>query len=634
MGLRSRCLAAFKHKKIMAIDTETTGLNPWGERHEDGTYPARPFAVSWCDQDGETGYVRWEVDPETRRVIYEDGPAKVAIVNQLLTDPETIKVFHNSGFDVNQFKCAGFEAIKGWIFDTKDMAHVATRGGEMSYGLKPLCDKFFEFSQEDQKDLLDSVKDARRDAKARGWAIAERGKFGKQPVMADYWLGDPELCERYAVQDAERTQLLFQFLRDIILKDKGMKRTIVRETLLYMGPIRSMEQSGVQVLPKYVYKLEKFYQSYMDKQKEVLAKEGYPDVNPRSPKQLAQIFIEDRGLEPLRKTPKGNPKMDGEFLQHYTDKGDKVASALLEYKNAAMAISGFLTQYQNYWAKEGDIYVLHPSIRQTGAITGRMSSSDPNLMNVASETTGRKRSKIGMRPRETMGPRPGHVWYLPDYSQIEVWLFACLSGNEPMQKALLSGVDFHGWVAQNVWGNASDFEERRPYYRKCAKLVMFCKLYGGGIGKLAMLLHCEYKEALEFNAEYEQKLTGIAEFIEKMSRRASLKGYIENPFGRSYMIDPGFEYRAVNYLIQGTAADVLKEALIYTHHMLAKRWKGCRILLSLHDEIMIEVPRPMHSKKLMRETIREMQRAAEPLGLPIPLPVGVKIAAVHNAAVS
>lgn len=339
---------------------------------------------------------------------------------------------------------------------------------------------------------------------------------------------------------------------------------------------------------------------------------------------------------------------------------DPLATAILEYKAAGQTIGLFLDIYDQYaieerWVdvcdrhrkiceeagqeydeldvvgfygtpdKYGNVWILHPGYKQTGAVTGRLSCADPNLMQVASETTGRRKSKIQSRPREAFGPRPGCYWYLPDYSQIEVWLFAFASEEEAMQDILLSGRHFHTEIAIKVFGARADFKSNKEYYVKCAKLIMFAKLYGGGINKMASLLKTNHEDAKRFIEQYEAELPGVNRFMKRMINRAMRDGVIYNPFGRRYEFSVDFAYRSVNYLIQGTAADVMKNALIRINRMLKQKWPHVRLLLTIHDEIIVEVPAVFHSRELMRDVVREMQGDQELLKLPVPLPVEMKV---------
>jgi DNA polymerase I len=392
--------------------------------------------------------------------------------------------------------------------------------------------------------------------------------------------------------------------------------------------VKRMEERGVRYHPEASSSLRKFYLSYMSEWKKKAEMDGGKGLNFNSPQQLRKLFIDERGYSPKDVTPAGNGKMDGEFLQIIANKGDKLARAILEYKGASHMLRDFLDQYDRKKVEEKPgVWVLHPNYRQVGPRTGRFACGDPNLMQVAATDGGRKRADIVLRPRETMGPREGYVWYMPDYSQIEVWLFAYSAGEEKMIEALRSGRDFHGTIAWNVWHEAPDYETEKKHYRKRGKLLMFCKVYGGGAKAVADLLGCTVEEAQKFISDYERGLPGVRPFIKRMSVRAERDGYIYNTFGRKFEIDPKYSYKSVNYLIQGTAADILKEAMINVGELLDRRWPGAQMLLTIHDELAIEVPLKYHSKKLMREIVKAMQGDFHKyINCPTPLPVSMKYA--------
>lgn len=628
-------------RTYVAIDTETTGLVPWGTVADKGFFPARPFAVSWCWNTYKTGYARFHVDPWQRKVLYERKPKTFARVQEILGDPNTIKIMHNAPFDRRMLILAGFE-IRGLIVDTMVMSHICTYGGEFKYDLKTLCKKFFDIDDDDARDLRESVLAARHWAKGQGWCIATEKHFGKKPWIADYWLGDKALCKKYAIRDAERAMLLFEFFGPMIEKDPNHKAVFERETKLQAGPLWQMEHTGMRVFPESVDRLDRYYSRYIEKQERKIVKEtgatgvgkAKGEFNPNSAPQKIAELIDKRGLEILRRTPPskrfphGQPQVSGHFLQHYAelDPPEPLCRAILEWANARRAVTGFIKTYREHMIPESPgVYVLHPQIRGIGPITGRMSSHDPNLMNVASETTGRRRSNIALKPRETLGPRPGTLWYLPDFGQLEVWLFAFLFDNEQMIDVLMGGGDFHGEIGKIVFGHEPDYEDRETYYRKCGKLIMFSTLYGGGVGKLAQIVPCSIEDAQKYRDTYMERLGNIKRVISRMSNRALRDGYILNPYGRYCYIHKDYPYKAVNYMIQSTAADVQKEALCNVFDCLDDEWRRARMLISLHDEMIIELPEAYHSKRLMRDLIRCMQAAGEPLGLPKPLPVGVKI---------
>lgn len=612
--------------KLLGFDTEATGLNPWGDVKRWGFYPSRPYAFSFSDSEFNTEYYRFHVNPKTREVQYLVAREYLKKIRTLLEDPTVIKIGHNIGYDIRMCRHIDIE-VKGEIHDTLIMAHVFTGGSLLSYGLKELGIKIADFPDDDERDLKEATRKARHEGKKLGWALATKELHGRDPIKADYWMAPDELCKKYATQDAQRTMLLFRAWYDRIMNDPNLKRVYEREMAL-TRVVAKMENRGTRFLPEQAAKLRTFYENYRAQQLKVAEANGGKGLNFRSPTQMVKKFIDEKGYTGIYFTPKGNPKINGDTLKFWhEEKGDKLAGSILESKGASHMISGFLDPYERFKVKENDrTWVLHPNYRQCGPITGRFSCGDPNLMQVASPTTGRRRTEITLRPREAFGPRAGYVWYLPDYSQIEVWVFSFLAKEQAMCEALLQGRDFHGAVAEKVWGKLPTFESDHSYFRKRAKLLMFCKLYGGGVNKVAYLTDSTPEEAEKFVAEFDTQLPGISTYMKRMTNKAEREGKIVNPLGRTYYIDPNFSYRAVNYMVQGTSADILKNAMIRINKLFETRWPDCHILLTLHDELVIEVPLKFHSKKLMREIITEMQRDSAEVGVPVPLPVGMKIA--------
>jgi len=623
-------------EKLLAFDTETTGITPWGDFKRWGFYPARPFAFSFCDMDGKTSYYRGEVKGKTREVCWTYN--QLSALKGILENPKYPKVGHNVGYDIRMCEMLGIK-VQGEIHDTLILAHVFTGGSEFTYGLKEISKKYMEFDDEDESELHAATVKARREAKKKGWCLASKDQ-GRDPVKADYWMAPPLLCEKYARQDSERTMLLFLAWYPKVMADPNMRKVYEREMAL-ARVVKKMENRGTRYLPEQAKKLFVFYNSYAKEQQKICNANGGKDLNFRSPKQMVEVFINKRKHTPIAYTKTGQPQINGDFLKHLADtKNDKLARAILEYRGSTQMIKAFLNPYERFKVEEYEetgnklsrglhlpkTWVLHPNYRQCGPVTGRFSCGDPNLMQVASPTTGRRRTEITLRPREAFGPRNGTIWYLPDYSQIEVWVFSFLAQEQAMMKALLEGRDFHGAVAQTVWGKEPNFEKEASYFRKRAKLLMFCKLYGGGVNKVAYLTDSSPADAAVFVDQFNKQLPGIQTFMKRMINRAEREGKIINPLGRTYYIEPNFSYKAVNYLVQGTSADILKNAMIRINDLFEKRWKGCHILLTLHDELVMEIPLKYHGQKLMKEIITEMQRDSKLVGIPVPLPVGMKIA--------
>lgn len=694
MLIRSRRPKLNVRGNVISIDSEATGLLPWGKDrrvvYNFGTtkapdievrrvVPARPFVWSLCDQDGNTDYIRGQVHPKTRAVTWLDD-AKHAAVADIWANPEITKVGHNLRFDISMAQHDGM-TVRGTVVDTQILAHVASSGQELTYALKQLCKKWFQYPDDDEKNLLQHVVKMRTIAKKKRHSFAVKELAGKEPKKADMWMADDALLRAYAVGDVIRATLIYMAWWDKIQQNARLKEVCDREHELFWV-LKDMEDTGVRVSRPRVNSLIQFYNAYRAKQTTIAEAHGGKGLNYKSPKQMTEVFYERRRHLPMytktfnKKLGRNNYSLNGDAVlkmatgyviqsaeweelnrtddrlplgaKWYTKKEtfdasgftttgryikvppDPLAKAVMEYNAAGQTISAFLRVYKRFWVKESPgVWILHPGFKQTGAKTGRLSCSDPNLQQVASETTGRRKADIQSRPREAFGPRPGAMWYLPDYSQIEVWLFAFLSGEKAMQKALLSGEDYHSGIAKRVFGERGDFTDAKDYYRKCAKLIMFCLLYGGGVPKAATLLKSDIDTAQEFVTQYHASLPGVKKFMDALIHEAKTKGEIYSPFGRRYTFDADFAYRAVNYLIQGTAADVMKNGLINTWKMLKRKgwWKlGVRILVTVHDEMILEIPTHLHSIELMTDVIHAMQEDSTRLGLPVRLPVEMKIA--------
>lgn len=601
---------------IVAIDTETTGLNPWNSKSRKHIAPDRAFAYSFCDAEGNTDYIRFDVDGKTRQVL--PNRKGLLLLNNILYDNSIAKIFHNIGFDYRMIKLSTGITPKGKVHDTIFLSHIATGGSERSYALKPLALKYLEIPEDDQKDLIKSVHSARRKAKKEGWAIATKETHGLKPVLADYWLGDPKLCAIYAKTDAYRTMGLYQLFYDEVQNDSDLKRVYQRELNLFWV-INSMENRGCRVHPSDINRLRKYYQNYMNKQMKLVHKNGGKGLNFNSPKQMHHKFYKELKFKP-KYNDDGNTTLDSKQLVKLA-KESPLAKAILEWKAGDHMLSAFLNPYEKFMAKEKGEYILHPNYRQVGPATGRISCSDPNLMNVASEKTGDRKADIALKPRECLGPRKGHVWYLPDWSQIEVWIFAFLSKEKTMIKTLLSGKHFHTANAEKIWGNRPDYKEKIGIYKKKAKGLFFGRLYGGGKRTAANTLDCKISEAIEFIAEFDEALPGVTEFISKISDHIKEKGWIKNPFGRLYRIHGDYAYKGVNYLIQGTAADIAKRAMIRLYRLLKKDYPKAKLILMFHDEFVIEVPKANDTINLRKAIIEAMQVDNKKLGIPIKIPV-------------
>ena len=614
---------------LLASDTETTGLSPWGRFEDLGYHPARPFAFSFCDSSGNTAYIRWEVDPFTRKV--KICSKDYAILKEIYSNPKLTHIGHNFSFDRRMLESIGIK-ITGKIHDTLIMGHIVTGGSELAYGLKPLGEKYLGISTKDEKDLKEATNRARREGKKLGWKLAEKGPFGKDPTKADYWMAPKEICEKYAVQDSFRAMLFYKLWYPEILKNANLLRVYEREMRL-TKVVKGMEDRGVRLFYPELKRLTKEYEKYSDDRIKEADTCGGKGLNFRSPKQMNQKFYVEKKCKP-KYNDRGNYMLDGKKLVELAAV-DPLARIILDFRGANHMLSSFMRPYDRFKSRDEDgEWILHASFKQVGPVTGRFACGDPNLMCVASEDTIRNKTRVEYKPKRVLGPRKEHWWYLPDYKQIEVWVFAFIAQEMGMMQPLMEGYDFHGAVSKTVWGHEPDYQEKYDSYRKRAKLILFCKLYGGGVKKIASLLEI-YKDdkgdldipkAQKFLDDYDAKFPGVSKFQKRMMAKVERERVIYNPFGRMYSIDPEHSYKGVNYVIQGTCADIMKCAMINVYNLFQTKWKGCHILITLHDELICEIPNRYHSKRLMRDLIEAMQGDFHTvLGIPKPLPVSMEI---------
>jgi DNA polymerase-1 len=503
------------------------------------------------------------------------------------------------------------------------MAHILTGGSLFNYGLKPLAKEWLGMDDDDLSELMTSVKHNRLQGKKLGYAISNDQTHGKGYIKSDMWLGDKDLCKKYALQDTERTMLLYLGLNKEFKTEPKLYQVYLMEMQL-MKVLYKMEGRGIRVFPEVLKKLEGFYKNYYTKWLQELEKLGCIGLNLNSPKQLVDLFCIKRGHSTKNRTDTGLPSVNAAELVRLS-KNDILAKAVLECRTSESMLSKFVKPYTRFMARQNGVWVLHPNFHQCGTTTGRLSCSDPNLQQAAAEDSVKKRAEIGLKPREAIGPRPDCMWYLPDFSQMEVWVFAFLAKDQILMDALLSGQDIHMTVAKQVWGNMDDWEMNSKIYRKKGKTMMFLKQYGGTSKAASELMDCSRIEAQEAIDEFDYKLPGVSAFVNQMSAIAEQQGYIQNPFGRKYYIDFRYSYKAVNYLVQGTCAEIIKRAKIRIAEDKFLIQKNAKLLMTLHDELIIELLKKDDSKRLVNKIIKLMQTDSSKIGIPVSLPITVKV---------
>lgn len=558
---------------------------------------------------GRTFFSRFEVDPLTRGVEYlcTDDKSLDWWAN-ILEDPTIAKVFHNHKFDCRMLDAVGIK-VKGQIHDTMYAMHVL-RTLEPTLGLKPLCKKYLGIEDTDEKDLHSATMSARREAKKKGWKIAEA-------VQADYWLAPPKLLEKYSRQDAYRTILLWQLLEEK-LHEEGLWK--IYEDEMRLAPVTyKMETRGFRIIPELAQQEIVKNKVVMKASKRIYEKEC-PGLNVDSPQQLSAFIYGNLHVKPEHFTPNGNPKVSGDVLLKIDN---PVVKAILDFKASEKAISNFFQRYLNSMVRSGQEWVLHPDFQQIGPVTGRYSCRNPNLQNVADGFT--TRSSIPIQARTPFCPRQGYVWYHFDYSQIEMWIFAALAKEEKMLDALLSGRDLHTETANAIWGKGTVENEAKrglKTSRHRAKMMNFGIIYGIGAKSLAVLNKTTEDEARKDLENYRNAFPKIDIYMDRISRFGREHGYVEGPMGRRWQIDPDRSYTACNYMVQGSAAQVIKAAMVKVDAFFESNQIDGGLVSTIHDEHIDEIRIGQDNLTVLRKIKRLSEGFGGPFGLP-KLPVEV-----------
>jgi len=381
----------------------------------------------------------------------------------------------------------------------------------------------------------------------------------------------------------------------------------VEEPLAFV--LYQMERRGVLFDRSY---LEEFGRELQEKQEELkrrIFEIAGEEFNLNSPKQLAKILFEELGLKPLKKTKSGY-STDVETLTTLALEGAEIAQLLLEYRKLSKVEGTFVRGILKHMREDGRV---HTRFLQTATATGRLSSAEPNLQNlpVSDETAKRVRHAV-------VAPE-GYRLVWADYSQVELRILAHLSGDQALIEAFKKGEDVHRETAKHLF----ETEEVDEKMRRVAKTVNFGIIYGMSPHGLADRLGIPLKEAEEFIERYFKKFPRVKEFLEATLKEAYQKGFVKTLFGRkrplpelfdkSYHVRSFGERAAVNAVVQGTAADVMKMAMVALYRPL--RELGAWMVLQVHDELVVEAPvgKVEEVKELLKEKMEGVVELSAPL---------------------
>ncbi|MDZ7331713.1 MAG: DNA polymerase I [candidate division KSB1 bacterium] len=575
------------------FDLETTDVDPM---------KAEIVGLSFCWKEGEAYYIptvsaKTEKSADLFSAEKFKGMPLQSVLSQLapiFQDEAIKKSGQNVKYDLLVLSRAGIE-VRGVDFDTMIASYVVNPSLRQ-HNLDALALTYFNYQKIPTKDLIGAGK--------------------KQITMAEVPI---EEVSRYACEDADYTQRLRLVLEPMLIK-YDLKKLFDEVEMPLVHVLMEMERAGVSLDVPLLEKMSRELSQRLDELIENIYQLAGQRFNINSTKQLADILFKKLGL-PVKKKTKTGPSTDVDVLEELA-KEHQLPRELLEYRQLSKLKSTYVDALPRLINPETGR--VHTSYNQTVAATGRLSSSDPNLQNIPIRT------EIGRKIREAFIPADDrHVILDADYSQIELRIMAHLSQDPMLIKAFQEGKDIHRETAALVFKVAP--EEVTEEMRRRAKEVNFGIMYGMGAYGLASRLEIPQEEAEMFIINYFASYPKIQEFMMQTQEFARKNGYVTTLLNRRrYLPDIHSDNRrvrefaernAINTPIQGTAADLIKVAMINIYRRMKAERLGAKMIMQVHDELVFEVP--IDEVDQMKSLVREEMEGAIELSVPIKVDIGV-----------
>ncbi|BBR37625.1 DNA polymerase I [Aeromonas allosaccharophila] len=578
-------LEQLKAAPLFAFDTETTSLD---------YMEARIVGVSFAVEPGKAAYVPFGHD-------YLGAPVQLseAVVlgklKPLLEDPTRLKVGQNLKYDRNVLLNHDID-LQGIAYDTMLESYVLNSTASR-HDMDSLAKRYLGVETTSFEDIA--------------------GKGVKQLTFNQIEL---EQAAPYAAEDADITLRLHQTLWGQLEAVPGLAKVFSEIELPLLPVLARMELLGTTIDPKLLHQQSQEIEvrlAELEKQAHELAGQEF---NLSSPKQLGEILFTKLGLPIIKKTPKGAPSTAEEVLAELAETYE-LPRLLMEHRGLAKLKSTYTDKLPLMIKPQTGR--VHTSYHQAVAATGRLSSSDPNLQNIP------VRNEQGRRIRQAFIPSAGYKLVAADYSQIELRIMAHLSGDKGLLTAFAEGKDIHKATAAEVFGVALDAVTTDM--RRSAKAINFGLIYGMSAFGLAKQLGIGRAEAQKYMDLYFERYPGVLEYMERTRQQAEAQGYVETLFGRRlYLPDiksrnaglrKAAERAAINAPMQGTAADIIKRAMINVDSWICGiEDESIRMLMQVHDELVFEI----REEKLEEYTaiIKEKMSAAAELHVPLLVEAG------------
>ncbi|MCF8061377.1 MAG: DNA polymerase I [Deltaproteobacteria bacterium] len=539
----------------VSLDTETTSRNP----HE-----ADLVGISFSCREGSAAYVpvgHEGLGPD-RQVTWDCARE---ILRSVLEDPAVEKIGQNIKYDALVFRRHGVD-LQGIRFDTMVASYVINPGLRQ-HNLDALAQHYFNIR-----------------------TIAYHDVVGRGKQEIPFSRVSPERASEYACEDAEVTLRLMEVLGRQLEED-GNHELFFNLEMPLLPVLVDMEAAGVRVDADVFRRMSERFCDELERIQAAIFEEAGMEFNLNSPQQLGFVLFEKLGLPTQGKTSKTRAyATDIRALRKLAAMAFRIPEMLLTYRSLAKLKSTYLDALVKMINPETGR--IHTSFNQAVAATGRLSSSNPNLQNIPI------RSPEGRDIRKGFVAEPGHLLLSADYSQIELRVFAHYSGDPALIEAFQRDEDVHERTARELF----EPEEGRPTpeMRRVAKTINFGIIYGMGANKLGDQLGVDYKTAKGYIEAYYRKHEGVLRFREAMIERARKEGYVTTLFNRrrylpdihhkNHFVRGEAERMAVNTPIQGTAADLIKKAMIRIHRRLEEEGLEAGMILQVHDELVFELP--------------------------------------------
>ena len=592
---------------VIAVDTETDSIN---------AVQANLVGVSISTKPGTAYYIPLRhIENSVPLLIDEklDQKDKIEQINfdsainllkKILQDPSIIKVGHNIKFDMLVFSQKRNGSINLYpVHDTMCMSYV-NDANRYSHKLDSLAKDFFDHETIKYDDVC--------------------GRGAKQVTFDKI---HPNDVLNYAAEDADFCLRIFLALKEELFISK-LNSVYERIERPLINVIANMEKEGILIDKSTLNALSIEFQDKLTLLQKKIYESCGEEFNIASPKQLGEILFEKLNLPQDKKSKTGNYSTSISVLEGLSTKGFEIADLIIEWRTLSKLKSTYTDALQESINKQTKR--VHTSYSMASASTGRLASTNPNLQNIPIRTSD------GRRIREAFIAKDGYKLISADYSQIELRLMAHAANETEMIKAFNENVDIHAQTASKVFG--IPIEDLDSETRRSAKAINFGIIYGISSFGLSKQLSCSQSEAKNFIESYFDQFPKIKIYMDAMIENAKMKGYVETFFGRRIPIkginSKNFQERSfaerqsINAPIQGSAADIIKRAMIKIHNVFQEKNIESKMLLQVHDELVFECPKD-EINTVSNLIKKEMEQANLPL-FPLNIPIVVDFGEADN----